>query len=506
MSLKPYKYQSDGVNEIASNFSKGIRRQIFQLPTGAGKTVVFSYMVQRYLNAMNKTVVIAVHRDELLKQTRKTLFNHFGINSEAITAKNRQLNQSKVYVCMVETLHNRLKKRQEYIKNVGMLIVDECHIGNFKKLYDYYQDPLIVGLSATPISASKKDPLKNHFDEIVVGPQIDELIKFGSLTQNETYGIKGFDRDSLNVKRGRFDESDMAKKYSKVKHVSNVVDAYERLCQGLKTMVFNCNVEHSKLVTEAFINAGYESRHLDGESADRKEVLEWFHNTPNAILNNIAVLTTGFDEPSVRNVIINRSTMSLPLWLQMSGRGSRIYPTKDYWRLIDMGGNAVKFGDWRMSRDWYTHFHFPDRPSDGEGVAPIKSCDGCEAIITASARVCAFCGHIHERVIEYDTIAPEFEKLVGLINVGRIATNVEEKGHKEWTTFFKILDQSMKGLQYQISDTYMSTEDIDKAFKTFETKVKEWRKIINKPYGRHVKEFARIKFEEELKKAQMIAA
>ena len=503
---KLYEYQAAGVDAIACNFANGIRRQLLQCPTGGGKTVLFSGLTKRYLDKFNKSVVILVHREELLRQTRNTLFNGFELMSEPVTAKKRTITPSLCYVGMVETVYNRLKKRPRYFGNVGMVIVDECHIGNFNKIYDFFPDSLIVGFSATPIATSKKDPLKNYFDELVQGPQITELIHLGKLSPNETYSIKGINRNDLKVKRGEFDSSQMGEMYSNSRNVHNTVEAFKRLGNGLKTMVFNCNVEHSKLVNQAFLDAGYNSRHIDGTSTDRKNTLTWFKNTPDAILNNIGVLTTGFDEPSVMNVIINRSTMSLPLWLQMTGRGGRIYPGKDYFRIIDMGGNAIKHGDWRIDRDWNQIFHHPEKPYDGNGVAPIKACEGCEAIIPAQARTCAFCGHVHERVIEYDTIAPEFEMLVGSIKVESLVNDVEDKGQKEWKVFFDILKKTIQMLKYQTNGLIITESVEDQSYVQFMKKVKEWCNLVKKPYSKYVRDFAKEKFTEEIDKIKQLTA
>ena len=499
-----YDYQSQGVDQVAINFSQGIRRQVFQLPTGGGKTVVFSGMVQRFISSFNKNVLILVHREELLKQTRKTLYNGFNIFSEPVVAGKKH-KASKVYVGMVETAYNRIKKNPHCFGKVGMLIVDECHIGNFKKIYDYFEDSLIVGFSATPISSSKKDPLRNYYDQIVTGPQIIEIIQRAKLSANETYSIKGINRKKLKVKRGEYDSRDMGNEFSKTKNVFNVVEAYKRIGNGQKSIVFNCNVEHSKLVNDAFIESGYPSRHLDGTSKDRAATLQWFKETPNAILNNIGVLTAGFDEPSIINVIVNRSTKSLPLWLQMTGRGARIYPGKDFFRIIDMGGNAIEHGDWRDDRNWHAIFHYPEKAGESSGVAPIKSCDGCDAIIPAQTRVCKLCGHVHERIVEYDTIAPEFELLVSRINVQKQIQETNEAGHKEWKTFFDVLQKTVTTLKYRMGDLHLTDEVKEHTFLQFEKKVKEWRKYIKKPYSRRVKDFAREQFMSALSKIELAA-
>ncbi len=314
------QYQTIGIDKIATKYAQGINRIIFQLATGGGKTVTFAGLVHRFLQRQQKRVLILVHREELLRQAYRTLYEWYDISAAPITAGTTYLPNVLVYVAMVETAYNRLKKNPNYFGNIGLLIVDECHIGNFKKLYDSFPDALQVGFTATPISGNKKDPLKNHFKDIVTGIDIPDLIQSGSLVPNKTYHIKNVNRKELKIKNGEFDEVEMGRMFSGTKMVQNCVRAYKEYGAGTKTIIFNCNIEHSKKVNDAFQAFGYPARHLDGmcDEKYRKDTLLWFKNTSGAILNNVGILTTGFDEPSVITVIVNRSTMSLPLWLQMT--------------------------------------------------------------------------------------------------------------------------------------------------------------------------------------------
>lgn len=494
------QYQTDANNQIALNVGNGVRRQVYQLPTGGGKTISFSSIIQRYTSKFDKSVVVAVHRKELLSQSRKTLYNQFGIHSEAIVAGRKHIPQSKVYVGMVETLCNMLKKRQKWADHVGLLIVDEVHLGNFTKLFEYFPNAIIVGVTATPIASNKKEPLNKHFDKIVTGPQISELIhEYNSLAQNETYSLKGINPKGFGIKRGEYDQQAMGNEYSKSRNILNTVDAYEKLCEGKKTIIFNCNVEHSKLVNEAFINAGYNSRHLDGNESDavRDDVFRWFKNTPNAILNNVGIATTGFDEPSIINVIVNKSTLSLSLWLQMCGRGSRPFKGKDFFRIIDMGGNALKHGDWSADRDWLKIFENPEKASDGSGVAPIKVCEGCEAIIAASAFICKYCGHEHQRNVNYDTIIADFELIVARIDVESIYKDAEDRNHKPFKPFFEILNKTITTLKYR-GGVGMDDEYYIKAYQHFETKIKEWCKLSKRSYGSYMKDFSKQQFFKQI--------
>ncbi len=128
-------------------------------------------------------------------------------------------------------------------------------------------------------------------------------------------------------------------------------------------MIFNAGIETSKRVEEIFKKRKYNIRHLDStcNEKDRKETIEWFKKTPDAILTSVGILTTGFDEPTVKSIIINRATRSLTLYHQMIGRGSRKLPNKDTFQIIDLGNNVRRFGYWQDYINWNDAFRFPDR-------------------------------------------------------------------------------------------------------------------------------------------------
>jgi superfamily II DNA or RNA helicase len=115
-------------------------------------------------------------------------------------------------------------------------------------------------------------------------------------------------------------------------------------------------------VYETFREAGYDIRHLDNTSSseERKDILQWFKKTPVAILTSVGILTTGFDEPTVETIILNRATKSLTLYFQMIGRGSRKLPGKDEFTVIDLGNNAARFGLWSDPVNWQHIFKSPE--------------------------------------------------------------------------------------------------------------------------------------------------
>ncbi|MCY1234941.1 hypothetical protein D9M72_475400 [compost metagenome] len=141
-----------------------------------------------------------------------------------------------------------------------------------------------------------------------------------------------------------------------------LLHAYTEKSLGKKTLIFNNGINTSLYVFETFKEAGYPIKHLDNTTSneERKDILTWFKHTPDAILTSVGILTTGFDEPTVESIILNRATKSLTLYFQMIGRGSRKLPHKDNFTVIDLGNNAARFGLWSEPIDWQHIFKSPE--------------------------------------------------------------------------------------------------------------------------------------------------
>lgn len=446
-----YPYQEEAVRSIFKSYSIGNRSPILQLPTGGGKTVVAAEIILKFLELNpTKKVVFFVHRSELLDQFAMTFVNQSGGEACGIVdADTRFLNSGcRVYVSMIETAYNRLNKRSNYFgDNVGMVIADECHIASFDKIFDHFRNSVKLGLSATPMRLGKKNRLSEVYDDIISTVNIRDLVGYGSLTPNKTWSIDtGVEFSKIGKRMGDFDVNSIANTYSNTKHIDNVVKYYIELCNYEKTIVFNSNVSHSLAVNNAFLPRGFDSKHLDGKmcKSQRKEILHWFSETPNAILNNVGILTMGFDEPSIINVVMNRPTMSLPLWLQCTGRGGRLFDNKPFFRIIDLGGNVERLGDWSEDREWSLKDSKPSSP----GVAPIKTCPECYFITHPTASSCPECAHIfvkksereHDPEVKMRLVVDLFSESV---KVDSIVKKVNRKGWKDYSGLFLLRDKAL---------------------------------------------------------------
>jgi superfamily II DNA or RNA helicase len=362
-----YPFQENTVNSILHEIEKnGVNYNVlYQLPTGGGKTVIFSDLAKKYIQKWGKKVLILTHRIELSIQTSKQL-SAIGVSNKVIKSEIKKLDDQSEYNCfiaMVETLNNRLNDDKDFVKEIGLVIVDEAHYNSFRKIFQFYENVNILGVTATPLSSNKALPLKDNYDEILVGESISGLIEKGYLSNAETFS---YDVNLHGLKignNGDFTISSSDILYSNYFMQEKLIFAYEEVCIGEKTLIFNAGIETSRRVEEIFKKRKYNIRHLDStfSDKDRKETIEWFKNTPNAILTSVGILTTGFDEPTVQSIIINRATRSLTLYHQMIGRGSRKLPNKSSFKIIDLGNNVRRFGYWQDYINWHDAFKFPDR-------------------------------------------------------------------------------------------------------------------------------------------------
>jgi superfamily II DNA or RNA helicase len=337
---------------------------LFQLPTGGGKTVIFSEIARRFVENRNQKVLILTHRIELSRQTSKML-TEFGVENLVIESSVKTLpenNPYRCYVAMVETLNNRLNDKDMSMKDIGLVIIDEAHYNSFTKLFKFFNKTMILGVTATPLSSNIKLPMNENYDDLIVGPQINDLIENNFLAQ-ANISVYNVGLGSLKIgMNGDYTVSSSDRLYADFNMRSLLLRAYKERALGTKTLIFNNGIKTSQQVYLTFKEAGFEIRHLDNKNSakERKEILKWFKKTPDAILTSVSILTTGFDEPTIDTIIMNRATKSLTLYFQMIGRGSRITGKKKEFTIIDLGNNVARFGPWNAPVDWQKIFQSPD--------------------------------------------------------------------------------------------------------------------------------------------------
>jgi superfamily II DNA or RNA helicase len=195
------------------------------------------------------------------------------------------------------------------------------------------------------------------------------------------------------MKGNDYDNDSLGSFMTHTKVYEGVIDNYKKICDKTKSIAFCPNIESSLKLRDEMIEAGLNARHLDCKftKKERANCLIWFKNTQDAILCNVGILTTGFNEPTIQTIILYRATKSLPLFLQMVGRGSRnIKGIKETFNILDFGNNFNEHGLWEADRVW----SLKKKKKKKEGAPPMKECKSCGALCYASEKVCKACGHI----------------------------------------------------------------------------------------------------------------
>jgi superfamily II DNA or RNA helicase len=364
---KLYPFQEKTVEMIIGEFEREGKtfNLLYQLPTGGGKTVIFSEIARRFIAMTGEKVLILTHRIELSVQTSRQL-EALGVANIVVNSEVKTIPDQSKFMCftaMVETLNNRLNENDKFIENIGLVIVDEAHYNSFRKIFHHFSNGNILGVTATPLSSNRSLPLNDNYHKLLVGESISSLIEKGYLSDANTYS---YDVNLHGLKigsNGDFTVNSSDVVYGNYFMQEKLLFAYEEVSVGDKTLIFNSGIETSLRVEETFKKRGHKIRHLDStfSDKDRRDVVQWFKETPDAILTSVGILTTGFDEPTVRTIILNRATRSLTLYHQMIGRGSRRLPNKDTFKIIDLGNNVRRFGYWQDYLNWQDAFRFPDR-------------------------------------------------------------------------------------------------------------------------------------------------
>jgi len=379
--MNPRPYQLDSIAQLREAF-KTQRRVVLCLPTGAGKSLIFSKIAIATAES-GKHVLILTHRTELKQQ--------------AETYQQGATLQGRLDVQMVETFWNLLKRSETSpLEGYNLLIIDEAHIGNFRKIIEAAPPSLfIIGATATPISKPK---MSEYFGGIVSPVSISGLIAEGYLCRAKYYVSKLVDDFTALEARGddyTIHSQESVFNTSKVR--GGIVRDFQEAGLALKKVIIFCSsIKASiELADELSITgASVYCVHSKMPNSEREAIFSAYKAAEVGTLVNCGIATTGFDCPNIQVVILNRATMSLALYHQMVGRGSRPHFTKQgEFTVWDYGQNIARLGFWERPINWVQIFHEPERIRPAM-MSVTKQCDQCAAFIASSARNCKYCGFV----------------------------------------------------------------------------------------------------------------
>lgn len=338
-------YQIEALNELRRGIRDKVGPQILMLPTGAGKTTVASAMKQG-VQARGKRAFFVVDSLELVEQAVER-FVADGLQVGVIQGNHEMTNYiHPIQVATIQTLRSRWQYLADTFKP-DLLVIDECHvlhkahieiIGECNK-----RDVPVIGLSATPF----RKGLGQYFKRLVVGTTLAELTEQGFLVPARCYAphipdLKGVKTSAA----GDWADDALAEVMGDAKIMGDVVRTWLELAEGRQTVVFGCNVAHSRELARQFMHAGITAAHVDGymDQDERSTIISQFRKGNIKVLCNVAVLTKGFDAPETSCVVLARPTKSLMMHYQMMGRGLRLAAGKTDCIIIDHAGNCLRSG------------------------------------------------------------------------------------------------------------------------------------------------------------------
>jgi len=410
--IQLYPYQEKTIQSLRKYMIDGLKRLIMLCATGGGKTVMFCYMISKAIAKSNKCLILT-HRTELLTQAGGTL-SKFGLNASVINPKTRNQGfYGNLYVAMTKTIMARIGKEKtselykEWLQSFDLIIIDEAHLQDFNNLLPYINpNTYVIGATATAERKGNQKCLSEFYQSIVNEISISELIELGYLAKPNSFGVT-VDLSEIKTKGGDYDNDMVGDMFEKMQLYDGVYENYNRLTPNKKTIIFAPNIKSSLLLVQKLSEKGLKIKHVDGNTPEkeRKSILNWFKNTPDALISNVGILTAGFDEVSIECVILYRATKSLPLFLQMVGRGSRTNETKKEFYILDFGNNIQRHGFWEQDREW----SLVKKPKS-KGVAPVKDCK-CGALLKLNIRVCPYCGFEFPPPKEKESIEVILEQL-----------------------------------------------------------------------------------------------
>jgi len=379
-----WPFQQAALRELSQGFRQH-RRQCLVLPTGSGKTAVSGAVSLRVYKEVKKKTLYLVHRRELVHQVVSTL-EELGLGDQVGVIQSGRASKpwQPIQVASVQTLVRRPQNRDWL--NAVLVIVDEAHhvrASTWETLLDWFKGAYWLGLTATPVRLDGKG-LKTHFDKLVIGPQISDLVP-EYLCPIKTYSIPP------QIDMGALRQKDAVGGPV----IADALSNWMRLAGGKRTLFFAHNVSHSRDLVEKVRAVGVSAAHLDFRSSatERDKILSAFHSGSLQFLSNVEIFTEGMDAPDCECVVLGRKTSSFTLYRQMNGRVMRKKAHGGDGLILDLAGNVDEHGVPDADVEWSLDYGVIEPETVKQ--KQVRICKSCGYTYPPSRPECPLCGAEH---------------------------------------------------------------------------------------------------------------
>jgi len=383
--LKLRPYQKAAVAAVVSRYrEKNARRMLLYLPTGAGKTVISTFIMKELLRTRGfGKILFVAHRREILDQTARTIKAQ--LPSKKVQIEQGERTSSDNAAITIASVQSLVHRKERYDpKEFSLIVCDECHRAlapSWEEVIDYFNThtgtgTLLLGMTATPNRTDGRSAL-DVFGEIAFEISRTDLENLGYLVPMEYYTVRSdLHLDKVKMSGGDFQVGALSKVMDYPKTRALTAKAWLEKGFGKKTIVFCAGVDHATHMAEDFCALGISADKIDGKTKNRHEILERFAKGDIQVLTNYGVLTEGFDDPTTECILMARPTTSPLVYTQCIGRGLRTAPGKNACVVIDIvdrSSHQLQYGAAEMAglpRRWRTRGADPFRQA--QSLAGIK--------------------------------------------------------------------------------------------------------------------------------------
>lgn len=369
-------YQQDAKEKIFAAWDE-CNNVMFQMPTGTGKTRLFTSIISDVkawgiLRSVEAKILIVAHRIELIEQISENLDKYGIVHGIIAGGKERDLSLP-VQVASIQTIthHTNVSAAQDL--NVNFIIIDEAHhsvANSYKKLWNMFPTAKVLGVTATPWRMNNRG-FCEMYDRLILSKSIKEFIKEGWLAPYDYYSIK--ESSELNAEINNIDEFDIEGDYktaaletvvdtSRIR--AQLLDSYLKYAKGKKGIIYSISRKHSDHICKEFKQAGVNIVRIDSLTPrdERRLYVKRFRSGQIDIIVNVDIFSEGFDCPDIEFIQLARPTKSLVKYIQQVGRGLRPTENKTRCLILDNVGLHLAFGLPDADQDWEKYF---------EGEAPV---------------------------------------------------------------------------------------------------------------------------------------
>lgn len=334
MQLRPY--QEEARAKVQQEWKEGRKRTLLVLPTGCGKTIVFSKIIEDRVK-MGERVLVLAHRSELLEQASDKLMTATGLGTALEKAENTSISSwFRVVVGSVQTMQREKRLSKFPLNHFDTIVIDEAHHAisdGYQRVLEHFGEANVLGVTATPDRGDMRN-LGSYFDSLAYEYPLVDAIKSGYLSKITAITIPlELDLSTVSQQAGDFKASEIGTALDP--YLDQIADEMVKQCKDRKTVVFLPLVKTSQKFRDILNAKGFKAAEVNGESKDRAEILEDFDKDKYNVLCNSMLLTEGWDCPTVDCVVVLRPTKVRALYSQMVGRGTRLAPGKENLLLLD---------------------------------------------------------------------------------------------------------------------------------------------------------------------------